>query len=297
MRALLAMLLAGWAISASGAETGRLAALVTDGAVDEISGFAASHQHPNILWTHNDSGNPARIFAIDTKGKLRATIRLSNARNFDWEDIAGFRDGDAHWLMIADTGDNGGIRKSAQLIFLPEPAHLLDAELPAARIIDFVWPDGPRDCEAVAVDMRDRAIYLVTKKRVPPELYRIPLDADSSAAPVVAERVGVVRHVRQPSANDLSRNPVYGRYRAQITSLDISADGSQLALLNYLQARVYRRNPGESWGEAVQRKPKAITYPWMTQAEAIAFDPDGRSLWIGTEVLPAPLLQIVLDEP
>lgn len=272
----------------------RLAGLVTDAAVDEISGLAASHRHDGILWAHNDSGNPAEIFAIDTRGERRATFVLSNARNIDWEDMALYRDGDRDWLLIADVGDNGGVRRELSLHFVPEPDRIEDGEVAAERSLRFVWPDGARDCEAVAVDIAERAIYLVSKKRVPPELFRLPLDGDSSAAPLVAERVGPIAHISQPTEADLERNPVYGRYRAQITAMDISPDGRMLAILNYLQARLYLRAPGESWREAVQRRPVDVPFPWVAQAEAIAFSADGRSLWIGSEILPAPLLEIPL---
>jgi hypothetical protein len=147
----------------------------------------------------------------------------------------------------------------------------------------------------VAVDISERAIYLISKKRVPPEIYRLSLDADSSAAPVVAQRVGLVEFVNQPSARDLQRNPVYGRYRAQITAMDISADGRRMVVLNYLSARIYLRGRGESWRDALARQPIQAAFPWLTQAEAVSFSSDGRSLWIASEVLPAPLLQIPLD--
>ncbi len=280
--------------SAAGSSPVRLAGLVTAAAVDEISGLAASRQHPGILWVHNDSGNPAELYALDESAELRATLQIEGARNIDWEDLALFEDGGRHWLLIADTGDNGGLRHEAQLHFVAEPESIADGTSVAARTLRFSWPNGARDCEAMAVDVGERAIYLISKKRVPPELYRLPLDADSSAGPVVAERVGQLQHISQPSARDLARNPVYGRYRAQITAMDISRDGRQMAVLNYLQARIYARRQGESWTEAIARKPRDLPFPWTAQAEAIGFAADGRSLWLGSEILPAPLLQILL---
>jgi len=275
----------------------RLAGLITDSAIAEVSGLAASNVHPGILWTHNDSGNSADIYAIDAQANRRARVRIDNAANFDWEDMASYRDGDKRWLLIADSGDNGGVRKELQLYFVPEPLELIDGAASAARTMRFVWPDGARDCEAVGVDVQERAIYLISKKRVPPELYRLPLDGDSTAAPLVAERVSLLAHIAQPDTGDLQRNPVYGRYRAQISSMDISADGSKMAVLNYLHARIYTRLPSESWATAVMRQPVDLPFPWMTQAEAIAFSADANSLWIGSEILPAPLLQIPLSAP
>ncbi len=275
----------------------RLAGLITDPDIDEVSGLAASRRHLGILWTHNDSGNLPDLFAIDEQAKRRARFRLGNVPNVDWEDIAAFHDGGQDWLLIADTGDNGGIRKELQLYFVPEPERLEDGPATASRVLRFVWPDGPRDCEAVAVDITERAIYLISKKRVPPELFRIPLDANSDAGPVTAERIGLVNHIGQPRLSDLRRNPVYGRYRAQVSGMDISSDGRRMAVLNYLSARIYLRAAGESWGDAVARPPIRARFPWAAQAEAIAFSADGNTLWIGSEILPAPLLEIPLTGP
>ena len=275
----------------------RLAGLVTDSAIAEMSGLAASNAHPSIFWTHNDSGGSADIYAIDTKANRRARVHIDNAVNFDWEDMGSFRDGDRNWLLIADTGDNGGVRKELQLYFVPEPPRLGEGSTSAARSLRFIWPDGARDCEAVGVDIKERAIYLIAKKRVPPELYRLPLDGDSTAAPLVAQRVALLSHIAQPDPGDLRRNPVYGRYRAQISSMDISADGSKMAVLNYLHARIYTRLPSETWATAVTRQPVDVPFPWITQAEAIAFSTDASSVWIGSEVLPAQLLQIPLTAP
>ncbi len=275
----------------------RLAGLITDSAIAEVSGLAASNIHPGILWTHNDSGSSADIYAIDEKAKLRARLHIDNAANFDWEDMASYRDGDTRWLVIADTGDNGGVRKELQLYFVPEPQDLKVGNTSATRTLRFVWPDGARDCEAVGVDIQERAIYLISKKRVPPELYRLPLDGDSTAAPLVAERVALLAHIAQPDTGDLQRNPVYGRYRAQISSMDISADGSKMAVLNYLHARIYTRLPSDTWATAVRRQPVDVPFPWITQAEAIAFSNDASSVWIGSEILPAQLLQIPLTAP
>ncbi len=272
----------------------RLSLLLTDPAIDEISGLAASRRHADILWTHNDSGNTAEVHAIHTVRGRVASFRLANARNIDWEDIALFEEDGRHWLVIADTGDNGGIREVLDLHFVPEPDTLAEGELQVLRTLRFRWPDGARDCEAMAVDLQHRAIYLVSKKRVPPELFRLPLDGDSSAGPLVAEKVGLVQHVSQPTQRDLERNPVFGRYRAQITGMDISPNGRMLAVLNYLQARIYIRHPDEPWADALARPPIEARFPWMAQAEGIAFAADGGSLWIGTERLPAPLIQIPL---
>lgn len=273
----------------------RLVALVTDPVLAEISGLAASRRHPDILWTHKDSGDAAQLYALGTDGSLRATVQLRGAENVDIEDIAAFELDGAWYLLVADVGDNGGVRREMQLYVLREPDRVEDQVAEIAWTIRFRWPDGPRDCEAVAVDPRAGEVLLASKKRVPAELFRVPLHA--GAEPVVAEPVGLLLHVVQPSGDDLQRNPVYGRYRSQITAIDLHPDGRQLAVLNYLQAYVYtRRRNDEPWRDALRRRPRSLPFPWLAQAEAIAFDAEGSNVWIGTERLPAPLLRLSVPQ-
>jgi hypothetical protein len=272
-----------------------LSALIRDARMDEISGMVASRRHPGVLWVHNDSDGPAELFAIDAEGRILATLLLEGAENRDWEDITAFEFEGRHYLMVADTGDNGGLRRQLELAVVAEPELLQDATVPLDWALRFRWPDGPRDTEAVAVDPRDGLVYLISKKRVPPELWRLPLRGDSSDALLVPELLGTLAGVSQPTAEDLERTPVFGRYRSQITAMDISPDGSLMAVLNYRTAYLYPRTDGEDWATAVARNPIEAPYPWLAQAEAIAFSLAGDALWIGTERLPAPLLRMPLQ--
>ena len=56
--------------------------------ITESSGIAASKCQSDVLWTHNDSGDNAFIFALDSTGEKLGTWKVSNAKNIDWEDIA-----------------------------------------------------------------------------------------------------------------------------------------------------------------------------------------------------------------
>jgi len=280
-------------VAAAAAETTRMVGLVTDPIVSEISGFAASHQHADLLWTHNDSDDIAQIYALDTHGTLRASFDLPDARNIDWEDIALFQWQGRWHLLIADTGDNGGVRGELTLYIVAEPAQIADGALPIAWKQRFRWPDGARDCEAVAVDSDRGEILLISKKRVPAELFRLPLDP-KARSPQTAERIGHLAGIQQPSEADLQRSPKYGRYRAQITAASISPDGRRMAVLNYRSAYLYSRRANETWTRALSRAPRPLPFPWLAQAEAITFSADGKALYVGTEQLPAPILRLAL---
>ena len=89
----------------------RLAGLITDGDLDEVSGMAASRAHEDVLWAIEDSGNPARLYALSRRGRVLARYKVEGAKNDDWEDLASFDRGGKHYLLVADTGDNGGKRR------------------------------------------------------------------------------------------------------------------------------------------------------------------------------------------
>ncbi len=260
-----------------------------DPRLTEVSGLAASRAHPGLYWTENDSGNGPHLTAIRADGSPVATVDIIGATNIDWEDLDSFDLGGKHYLMIADTGDNGGIRKTLTLYFVEEPQRLRDGDqLRLAWITSFRWPDGPRDCEATAVDTSAGQVLLISKKRVPPELFAVRLQPAGRLQ--TAQRLTSLPGIAQPSASDLEQNPVYGRYRSQISGADLSSNGRVLAVLNYHSVHLYVRGAGQSWAHAMRGEPRQLAFPWLPQAEAIAFSPDGLSLLIGSEQRPSPLL-------
>ncbi|KGQ19697.1 putative integral membrane protein [Lysobacter dokdonensis DS-58] len=263
----------------------RLTGVILDGAIDETSGLASSTHHGDTLWLLQDGGNGAFLHAISRRGSRIATVRIAGARNTDWEDLDSFEYLDRHWLLIADTGDNGGLRRTAQLHVVAEPDPIRDgATLRPSWSIAFRWPDGPRDCEAVAVDARAGEVLLISKKRKPAQLFSVPLRPARGV--VVARRIGTLAEAPAPTTGDARRDAL-GR---QITGADLSPDGRTLAVLTYDRLLLYTRSPGEPWARAVARMPAAQPLPWLHQAEAIAWAPDGKGLIATGEFSPAPLV-------
>ncbi len=269
------------------------AGVVADPALSEISGIAVSRTHSGVLWMENDSHNPAVIQAVRSTGALLATVKIQGASNVDWEDIAAYDEGGHHYLVLSDTGDNGGIRKTLHLYAIEEPAQLRNSSVPLAWSIEFRWPDGPRDCEALAIDVRRAEILLVTKKRLPPQLFRLPLHP-AGAGVLTAELIGTVAGVPAATPEELEDSPGYGRYLSFITGADISSDGRLFALMDYRRAYLYRRHGDESWAQTLTRTPQQLSYGWLPQAEAIGFTPAGDALYVSGEHLPAPIVRVAV---
>ncbi len=276
-----------------GGHESRIAGLILDPAVSEISGVAFSRRAPGRLWAVNDSDNGNLLHALSDSGKLLGTYVVDGARNYDWEDLAAYElDGEA-WLLIADTGDNGGLRKEIQLIAVREPDPAAQSgPVAVAWKLRVRWPDGPRDSEALMVDPQAREIMLLAKKRVPAQLFRVPLPvADTAPKREVAVQIAQITGLPQPTDDDLARAPG-ARYMSQITAADLSPDGLRMVVLTYREAYLYARASGEAWRHALARPPRRLGMPPLLQAEAIAFDRDGRTIWISSERLPAPLIRL-----
>src|SRR5215211_938704 len=90
--------------------------------ITESSGIAMSLCQPDVLWTHNDSGDDAFIFAINIQGRHLGTWRVSGATNHDWEDIASYKDpGGTCYLYIGDIGNNKLGRSELKIYRIKEP--------------------------------------------------------------------------------------------------------------------------------------------------------------------------------
>ncbi|HEY9506542.1 MAG TPA: hypothetical protein VIQ27_11255 [Gemmatimonadales bacterium] len=159
----------------------------------ESSGVTASRRQPGILWTLNDSGHDAWIFAVDTLGRTQGAFQVEGGRNFDWEAISLGPCGRRDCLYIADTGDNAQDRRSATIYRVPEPALPAPRErTDPAKALEFRYPDGRWDLEAIFVDT-EGTIYLISKGRgSPPRLYRLAPDLWEVRSNPTAERVGVL---------------------------------------------------------------------------------------------------------
>ena len=75
--------------------------------LEETSGLAMLN---DTLWTLNDSGNEAALYAIGTKGEL-LNKRDTAKTNIDWEDMTVVNGN----MLVADMGNNFGTRKNLYL--------------------------------------------------------------------------------------------------------------------------------------------------------------------------------------
>jgi hypothetical protein len=242
--------------------------------IRESSGLAASRFSSQLLWTHNDSGDVARIFAFDLKGRDRGTFRIAGVTADDWEDMASLQMDGKNCLLLADVGDNRASRDHCTLYLVEEPDVSQASEAHLMRTIRFRYEDGPHDCEAVGFDPSRREILLVAKQvSFSSTVYAIAWPAPDEKGPVVARAIGVV--------------PI-----PIVTAMDVSPDGRRAVLLTYGHAYEYARAAEETWKQALIRPFRLIPMPNRRQGESICYGYDGRTLYVTSEKLPTPLFVI-----
>lgn len=251
----------------------------------ETSGLAASRRDDQFLWAMNDSGNTPDLFLIDPQGGDHGKIRLTGARNVDWEDLDSFVSNGVPYILVADTGDNRARHAFSTIYIVPEPdvrSGRVTGTLAPAWSIRFKFPDGPRDCEAVAADPQSGKILLISKRTWPPVLYEIPLARPKSNEVITATRLGPV-NLPKPGFFSLP-------FAGQTTGLSLSPDGRLAAVLTYTRVFLFPRAGGESWAAAFARKPIALARHGLEQAEGIAFSRDGRRIHVVSEGRDAPVV-------
>ncbi|MCB1693215.1 MAG: hypothetical protein KDI19_10645 [Pseudomonadales bacterium] len=263
-------------------------------AISEMSGVAKSRTYDDVYWIHNDSGDTARLFAVNGQGRVIIPkflqgdfygevpvagekpwpgISILNADNVDWEDIA--IDGDT--LYIADMGNNGNARRDLGVYVVAEPNPYQTERTRALKFIPIRYPDQSQypakvwhfDSEALFVWRHQ--LYFLTKHRKPgkiaewekgTKLYRLDsMDTD---------KVNVLKEV--DSNDDLFI----------VTAADLSPDQKHLAVLCYTGLWIFDKpKHGDEWlSGTAHMMPLALSQ--TKQAEAVTFT-DNDTILLGNE--------------
>lgn len=256
----------------------RDAGAITAAGLTELSGLAASHVRPGLLFTHNDSGDVARFFAL-SGGALAGTFLLEGTTAIDWEDVAtgpctsGTGGDRAACLFIGDIGDNGLARQPSDgsaatyaIHRLVEPEPVQGSTQRIARsgydTFPFRYPDGPHNAETLLVHPVTGRIYVVTKEGFGKRstVFRLP----EAAQPGVMSTLEKVALLAAP-----------GPANFPATGGDISSCGDRLLLRTYDVLFEFRAAPGSTDPEAMfAATPTLAPVGSEDQGEAVAWLPD-----------------------
>ncbi|MCK6617293.1 MAG: hypothetical protein L6Q51_06590 [Cyclobacteriaceae bacterium] len=254
---------------------------LADRAINEASGIAASTVNPGMLWTHNDSGDKARIFLIDSLGRTMMVVNLAGIKNRDWEDIAvgPGPDSTKTYVYIGEIGDNDARYELKYIYRIEEPVFRgSDTTIAQVDSIKFGYPDGNRDAETVLVDPLTRDLFIVSKREKRVNLYRLPFP-QSTTAVITAELAAP-----ELDFNRLGEEKGYHpRYFNQIVGGDISPDGSEILIKDYSSVYYWKRNRNETLADALKRTPEVLPYAPEARGEGIAFSMKGDGYYTLSE--------------
>jgi len=261
--------------------------------IDESSGLAASRCRPDVLWTHNDSGDDPLIYAFGPDGRHLGIWRVEGARHIDWEDMALARDSEGTCrIYIGEIGNNDLERPGGTIYRIREPAVPDDSAKPdrrrrlttePAEILRFSYPDGPQDSEALLVHPESGVIYIFSKEvSRSAVVYRI--EPKFGGELVIAERIAAVSLPAVPNG--------------LVTAGDISPDGKRLILTDYIAGYEFEISPDDRDLRTVwQARPAVIDLGKRKDGEAVAYGPDSRSIFATGEKRNSEIFRVLRSEP
>ncbi len=228
-----------------------------DPAIVESSGLVVED---GLVVTVNDSGDSARVFAVDLDTGRTVGVTTWDDEPLDVEALAPAGPGQ---VWVGDIGDNPRSRSSLSVTRVP--VGRTDQSVPGDRF-ELTHTGGAADAEALLAHPRTGRLYVVTKGMLSGSI----LAAPASLSPDGPNRLREV-----------------GQAPGLVTDGAFFSDGRHLLLRNYNSATVLTFPGLETVG--------SFGLPRQQQGEGIAVAPDGR-IYASSEGARSPLLRISLPE-
>ena len=240
--------------------------------LNEVSGIVASIQNPGYFWVHNDSGDEANLYLINSTGKHIATIKIDDATHHDWEDIAigTPKKYGVPVLFIGDIGNNFSLRKTTIIYIIKEPkitenkTLIIEKSAPLLDTLKVRYSDEARDFETLLFDPISEQLFTVSKRKKIPELFIITKDNTESSSYTFEKTINL------PLKNLKRRDNISGG--------DISKSGKRIAIKSYDYIYIWNRKNNESLIEFIKSPPQVIKPPFEKQSEAICWEMDQLSI-------------------
>lgn len=263
--------------------------IIKSGEITESSGVAVSACNQNVLWTHNDSGDDAFLYALDKRGEKLGTWKVSGAKNSDWEDIAAIKNETGEcFLYIGDIGNNERLKSELTIYRVREPkvsgadktsSRKNPRPTEAARAIRFDYPDARHDAETLLVHPQTGDVYILSKNLT-----------GASGVYKLAKNYDLNKVNRLEKIADFS---VPAFPEGFLTGGDISPDGKRVILCDYFAAyEITLPENAENFDEIWREKPQIVPLGERAQGEAVGYAPDGNSIYATSEKRNSPIIEV-----
>ncbi|NUR06901.1 MAG: hypothetical protein HOQ22_06665 [Nocardioidaceae bacterium] len=208
-----------------------------------------------LVWTNNDSGDDAVLYAADTRtGNVVRRATYADAVT----DVEAIAPGRGRTLWAADIGDNRANRDDIAVYHVHPRA---DGDAPRFPLR---YPDRPHDAETLLVQPGTQRVFVVSKSVFGGTVYAAP------------------RHLQRDRENRLHR---FAEVSGLVTDGAFFPDGRHVLLRTYGTASVYTFPGFELVG--------TVTLPAQPQGEGISVGHGGRVL-VSSEGVRSQVLQVTL---
>ena len=233
--------------------------------INEASGIVPSIKNPGLFWVHNDSGDKARIFAIDSLGNSIATVYLSGIKNRDWEDICigpGEVEGE-QYIYIGEIGDNSKRYFPKYIYRIIEPKLdmnkiPIDTVITEVDRLPFGYENGKRNAETLMIDPSNLDLYIVSKEQNT-KVYKLSFPYTFYSAPTSNIDTAFI-------VGTLPFSTAVGG--------DISLDGNEILIKKYNVIYYWKKDESGTIIDALQKTPITVPYFIEPQGEAVCWAPD-----------------------
>jgi hypothetical protein len=247
-------------------EKGQPLSELTDKKLKEASGLAASVGNPNMLWTHNDSGNDPEIFLVDRNLEIKLTVRLAGVENRDWEDITvgPGPDPSKNYVYVGDIGDNDSVYPEKYIYRFPEPTLGSDDQISVSAFdkIVFRLEDGVKDTESLFIDASSKNLYVISKREEPVFVYELKYP--------------------QPTGDVLTARKIGSLPFKGIVAADRFSKGD-IIMKNYTHIFYWENKEREDVATLLKRPPLEVPYEAEPQGESIAWAVNGTGFYTLSE--------------
>ncbi|KAL4227264.1 hypothetical protein ACF0H5_012710 [Mactra antiquata] len=245
---------------------GRVVGRISSGRVYEVSGCAASRVHPGVLYVHNDHGDSARIFAVDSNTAIVVgEYHISGARNNDWEDIAV---GPCDWaderscIYILDGGSADKYPEHENTVYrVVEPDRIDITQLPVDSALQYNWT--AKSSGTIMVDEEANVFVIAEGVGLHNMIVQLPSAAWGSPTAVFVQSdsmYGIAQYSK--------KGPLGG---------DISADGKEILVKDYYNIYYYSRNAEENVPFLLSQLGDRVPYIQESDwGEAVCWSADGK---------------------
>lgn len=255
--------------------------------ITESSGIAASKCQQDVFWTHNDSGDDAFVFAINSKGEHLGTWRVTGATNKDWEAIAERKDPDGKcYLYIGEIGNNRLEREEMGIYRIAEPkvdgsaansSRKEPLETEPSTLMSFRYPDMRHDAETLLVHPVTGDIYVLTKSK-----------SEASGVHKLEPQFDGTVHIAKKIADVTVPAVPYGL----LTGGDISNDGKRIVLCDdFAGYELTLPDAAKDFDEIWKQKPLKFDIGKRQAGEAVTYAADGTSVFATSEKKNSPVFQ------